>query len=432
MPPNDRPPAPAGVPTLEAARAASSRAACAALDARDPLADRRAAFALPAGAVYLDGNSLGPLPRHVPGRVAEVIERQWGEGLIRSWNDAGWIDLPARVGARIAPLIGARPSDVVVADSTSINLFKLLVGALGLRPGRGAIVTEAGNFPTDLYMAEGVVSLLGGRHALRRVEEAAITEALDDDVAVLMLTHVDYRSGRMHDMAAITAAAHACGALVLWDLAHSAGAVPLDLAGAGADLAVGCGYKYLNGGPGAPAFAYVAPAHQAALASPLGGWLGHEAPFEFAPRYRPAAGVRRLQCGTPPILSLAALDAALDVWEGVDMAAVRAKSLALAELFVARVEATCLDHGVAVASPRDPARRGSQIALRHAAAYPVMRALIERGVIGDFRAPDILRFGFTPLYTRFVDAWDAVAALEEVLATRAWDRPAFHARAAVT
>jgi len=417
---------------LDAARAADHRDACARLDAGDRLASCRDRFALPEGLIYLDGNSLGPLPRGVPERLHRVVHDEWGDGLVRSWNAAGWIDLPARVGARIAPLIGAQPGDVLVADSTSINLFKVLAAALRLRPDRHAIVTERGNFPSDLYVAQGLVAHLGGHHVLRMVDGDALADAIDEDVAVVMLTHVDYRTGRMHDMAAVTAAAHGAGALALWDLAHSAGAVPVDVTASGADMAIGCGYKYLNGGPGAPAFVYVAPALQALTVSPLTGWLGHAAPFAFDPAFHPADGIRRMQCGTPAILALAALDAALDAWEGVAMADVRAKSLALSELFIARATADCAPLGATVALPLPPERRGSQVSLRHPQGYAVMQALIARGVVGDFRTPDLMRFGFAPLYTRYVDVWDAVAMLHDVLASGAWDRPEFRERAAVT
>ncbi|RIL09635.1 kynureninase [bacterium] len=414
------------------APATVDRAACAALDRADPLAPLRDAFTLPAGVVYLDGNSLGPPVAGVRERMAAAIDGAWGTGLIRSWNTAGWIDAPLRLGDKIARLIGAPPGSVAVCDSTSVNVFKLVVAALRARPDRGLIVTEGGNFPTDLYMAQGALDVLPGPRAIRYARGDAVVDAIDADTALVMLTHVDYRSGRMHDMAAVTRAAHAAGALVLWDLAHSAGAVPVDLAGAGADLAVGCTYKYLNGGPGAPAFLYVAPSIQDALAPALSGWMGHAAPFAFDPRYTPAPGIRRHLVGTPPILALVALEAALEVWDRVDMAAVRAKSVDLTELFVALVDARCAGHGLALASPRDAAVRGSQVALAHPEAYAVMQALIARGVIGDFREPDVMRFGFAPLYVRHVDVWDAVEALRDVLATRAWDTPAYRTRAAVT
>lgn len=408
------------------------RSACEALDRDDPLAHHRRAFVLPEDLIYLDGNSLGPLPRLAQERLRAAADVEWGAGLIRSWNAAGWIEAPRRLGDKIAPLVGARPGEVVVADSTSINVFKLLAGALRLRPGRRTILSEAGNFPTDLYMAQGLIESLGGRHRLRHAEGEAVAAAIDDDTAVVLLTHVNYKSGWMHDMAAMTRAAHAAGALILWDLAHSAGAVPVDLEAAGADLAVGCSYKYLNGGPGAPAFLYIRSGLQPDFPATLSGWMGHAAPFDFDPDYRPAAGIARQLCGTPPILALAALEAALDVWSTADLAAVRAKSVALCELFIARVEDACAGFGLRLASPRNASCRGSQVSFAHPDGYAIMQALIARGVIGDFRAPEVLRFGFTPLYTRFVDVWDAAAVLAEVLKTRAWDDEAYRTRAAVT
>ena len=399
-----------------------------AMDAVDPLRGVRDRFTLPEGVIYLDGNSLGALPTATPARVAQTVEREWGEGLIRSWNDAGWIDAPARVAAGIAPLIGARADEVVVADSTSINLYKLLMAALAARPGRHVILTEPGNFPTDLYMAQGIAA--GADVDVRAVPRDRIIEAIDDSVAVVMLTHVHYRTAEMFDMATVTAAAHRAGALMLWDLSHSAGAVPVDLDGAGADLAVGCGYKYLNGGPGAPAFLYVAERHRALLTSPLTGWMGHVAPFTFGDDYAPCATMRRWLCGTPPILGLAALEAGIATFDGVDRAALFAKGQALADLFVAEVEARC--PSLTLASPRDAARRGSHISFAHDDAFPVMAALIDRGVIGDFRAPDLLRFGFTPLYTSFDDVWRAADILADVLDSGAWNDPRYRARGAVT
>lgn len=410
----------------------ASRADCAALDAADPLAGFRERFALPEGLIYLDGNSLGPLPHAARERLRAVAEEEWGRGLIRSWNAAGWIEAPARLGARIAPLIGAGADEVVVADSTSVNLYKLLVGALALRPGRRTILTETGNFPTDRYIAQGAVASLGGGHRIRSVAGEELAGALDEDTALLLLTQVDYRTGRLHDMAALTRAAHAAGALALWDLAHSAGALPVALEDCGVDLAVGCTYKYLNGGPGAPAFLYVARRWQDRIQSPLSGWMGHAEPFAFAPDYAPAPGIRRQLCGTPPILALAALEAALEIWAEVDLHALRRKSLALSEAFIALVESRCAGQGLALLTPREAAWRGSQVAWSQPEGYAIIQALIARGVIGDFRAPDVLRFGFAPLYLRFVDVWDAVEALREVLATRAWDRPEHKARAAVT
>ncbi|MCC6720383.1 MAG: kynureninase [Acetobacteraceae bacterium] len=409
-----------------------TRADLAALDRDDPLAPLRDLFALPDGVIYLDGNSLGALPRATPARVAQVVREEWGSGLIRSWNDAGWMAAPARVGDKIAQLVGAAPGSVMVADSTSVNLFKLLGAALAARPDRRAILSERGNFPTDLYIAEGLAALLDRGHQLRLAEPDAIAAALDPDVAVLMLTHVNYHTGALHDMAALTRAAHAQGALVLWDLAHSAGAVPVDLAGCDADLAVGCGYKFLNGGPGAPAFLYVAPRLHEALRLPLTGWLGHAAPFAFEPGYRPAPGIARALVGTPPMLSLAALEVGVDIALQAPMAAVRAKSQQQTTLFAALLEQIAGTWGARLASPRDAARRGSQVCLAHDQAYPIMQALIARGVIGDFRAPDILRFGITPLYTRYVDLWDAAAALGEVMARGEWQEARFQVRLAVT
>ena len=407
----------------------TTRAEATALDAADPLRGARDAFDLPDG-LYLDGNSLGPLTHAARERVRRCVDEEWGRGLIASWNAADWVNLPRTIGARIAPLIGASPDDVRVADSTSVNLYKVLAAALALRPDRPVVISQRGNFPTDLYTAEGLIGLMGGRE-LRLVDtgEEALA-ALGGDTAVLMLTHVDYRDGTLLDMAALTEAAHAVGALTVWDLAHSTGALPVDLAGCGADFAVGCGYKYLNGGPGAPAHLYVAPKHQAEARNPLSGWFAHAAPFAFETEFRPAKGADRFLCGTMPVLSAVALDAALDVWDGIDMAAVREKSVALTELFRARVEALAPD--LALAGPRDPARRGSQVSFRWEHAYPLISALIERGVTGDFRAPDIARFGFTPLYTRFVDAWDAADHIAEVIATGTWDEPRHRQRKAVT
>lgn len=402
-----------------------------ALDAADPLAACRARFILPDGVIYLDGNSLGALPRTTPGRLERVVRQEWGEGLIRSWNGAGWIDLPQRVGDKIGRLVGAAPGQVVVADSTSVNLFKALAGAVRLRPGRPVVLSERGNFPTDLYIAQGLGEMLGGIE-LRLVGREEIPAAIDERTAVVMLTHVDYRSGAMHDMAAVTRAARDAGALMLWDLAHSAGAVPLDLDGCGVDLAVGCGYKYLNGGPGAPAFLHVASRHQEAFRQPLTGWMGHAAPFTFDTVYEPAPGIRRALCGTPAVLALAALEAGVDELLAVDMADVRRKSVAMTGLFRRLLDRECAGFGLAPVGPDDPERCGSQVSVRHPQGYAVMQALIARSVIGDFRAPDIMRFGFAPLYLRFADVRDAVLTLKDVLATGAWDRPEFQRRAAVT
>jgi kynureninase len=415
-----------------ALQAPFSRAALAALDAEDPLAPFRARFALPDGLVYLDGNSLGALPKATAAVIEDLVRRQWGEDLITSWTRHGWVDLPRRVGARIAHLIGAGPNEVLVADSTSVNLAKLIAAGLQLRPGRSVVLSERGNFPTDLYVVQGLRDLLGDRLELRLVERGELAAALDERTAVLLLSHVDYRSGEVHDMARLTAAAHEVGALALWDLAHSAGVMPLALAGDGVDLAVGCGYKYLNGGPGAPAFLFVAERWQDKARQPLSGWFGHREPFAFEPLYRPAAGIDRFQAGTPPILSLKALEVGVDLLCEVDLAAVQTKSRRLGDCFISLVEERCAGHGLTLASPREPGRRGAQVAFRHAEGYPVMQALIVRGVIGDFRAPDLIRFGFAPLYLRFTDLWDAVEILREVLREGTWDRPEFTQRASVT
>jgi len=409
-----------------------SRDEALALDAHDPLSAVRDVFVLPEGVIYLDGNSLGPPPRQVLERVAAVLCDEWGEDLVRSWTRHGWIDLPERVAAAIATLVGAAPDELVVADSTSVNLFKLLAAALRLRPERRVILSERENFPTDLYMAAGLADLLGDRAELRLVDRSDLARSLDADVAALMLTHVDFRSGEIHDMADWTAAAHGAGALALWDLAHSAGAVPVDLDQCGADLAVGCGYKYLNGGPGAPAFAYVARRHHTGLEQPLWGWMGHAAPFEFTTDYRPAPGVGRLRVGTPPILSLAALECGVAVIAEAGVERLRAKSVALTELFIGLVERDSRGYGFQVASPRHPARRGSQVSLRHGDGHAIVQALIAAGVVGDFRAPDLLRFGFAPAYIRFVDVWDAVATLRGIMERRSWDRPEYRVRAKVT
>ena len=404
----------------------------AALDRADPLRPFRDRFALPQGVIYLDGNSLGPLPRATAARVAQVIEAEWGRDLITSWNKHGWMELPGRIGDKIGRLIGARPGETIVGDSTSVNLFKALAAALKLRPGRKLILSEPANFPTDLYIAEGLAALLAEGHELRLAEPDEIEAAITDEVAVVMLTHVNYRTGRMHDMARVTARAEAAGALMLWDLAHSAGAVPVDLGAAGADLAVGCGYKYLNGGPGAPAFLWVAERWHDRIAMPLTGWLGHAAPFAFETHFRPADGIARGLVGTPPILSLAALECGVDILLEAPMAEIRAKSLRQGALFAQLVEQELAGHGFRLASPREDATRGSQICLAHAHGYPIMQALIARGVIGDFRAPDILRFGFTPLYLGYGELWDAVWVLKEIMEDRSWDRPEYHAQARVT
>ncbi|MFC7537341.1 kynureninase [Sphingomonas sp. GCM10030256] len=398
------------------------------LDAADPLAFARQRFRLPDGVVYLDGNSLGALPAVLPARLAEVAERQWGEDLITSWNKHGWIDWPARIAAKLASIVGAEPNELIIADSTSVLLFKLLAGAVAARPGRTVILTEDRNFPSDLYVAQGLAAMQGLK--VKAVPAADIVHAFDQQVAAVMLTHVDYRSGQRHDMAAINAAARVAGALTLWDLSHSAGALELSLFADGCDLAVGCGYKYLNGGPGAPAFAYVPTSLQAEIISPVSGWMGHAAPFAFEPVHRPAKGMTRYLSGTPSILALAAMEAGLDTFAGVEMTAVFEKSRALSELFISQVEQQCPD--LALASPREPEVRGSHVSFAHPDGYAVMQALIERGIIGDFRAPDLLRFGFAPLYNSFEEVWRAADQLRHVLGNRAYDQPHFRERARVT
>jgi kynureninase len=407
-----------------------TRAHCLALDAQDPIAHVRARFVMPEDTIYLDGNSLGCLTAEVAPRLAGVIEREWGRGLIRSWNDADWYRAPQRVGAKIAKLIGAGRDEVIVTDSTSVDLFKVLAGALRMRPGCTKILGIQGDFPTDAYIADGVARIAGVRFV--RVEADDLIDAIDHDTAIVSLTHINYKSGFIHDMHAITAAAHAKGALIVWDLSHSAGIMPLALNEADADFAVGCGYKYLNGGPGAPAYVFVAKRHQHEFDHPLTGWLGHKDPFAFAPEYIPARGMDKLLTGTPPILSLLALDAALDAFDGVDMNAVRAKTKSLSQLFVDLVDERLTHHGFIVASPRNAEQRGGQVSLTHREGYAITQALIASGVIGDYREPNTVRFGFAPLYTRHVDVIDAVAVIDEVMATRAWDRPEFTTRKAVT
>ncbi|MER5439484.1 kynureninase [Streptomyces sp. NPDC002790] len=411
----------------------TTRALCEQYDAADPLASLREEFVLPEGVNYLDGNSLGALPRAARTRVGEMVDVEWGQGLIRSWNTAGWFDKPAVLGDRLAPLIGAGPGEVVVCDSTSINLFKVFSAALGMRPDRKVVVSEAGSFPTDLYMMEGATGLLDGyQRRLVGADAPTLEEALDENVAVVVLSHVDYRTGQLHDMASVTELAHSHGALVIWDLCHSVGALPVRLGESGADFAVGCTYKYLNGGPGSPAFVYVPQRHQEVARQPLTGWHGHADPFAFTTDYQPATGIKRFQCSTPQLLSYAPLEASLDIWERVDLEQLRGKSLAMTDLFIDLVEQECGEFGLEVVTPRDADARGSQVALRHTDGYPVMQALIDRGVIGDFRAPDLLRFGFTPLYLRFVDVWDAVQFLREVLTTEAWREDRYALRSKVT
>ncbi len=400
-----------------------------ALDAADPLAFARERFRLPDGLIYLDGNSLGALPAAAAKRLSEVAERQWGADLIASWNAHGWIDWPTRIAAKLAPIVGAKPGALLIADSTSVCLFKALAAAVRARPGRRTILTRERNFPTDLYVAQGLADMLG--LTLKAVPPEQIIDAIDADTAVVTLAHVDYRSAAIHDMAGINAAAHAAGALTVWDLSHSAGAIELDLDGTGCDLAVGCGYKFLNGGPGAPAFLFVAEQLQDELQSPLQGWMGHADPFAFADDYRPARGIGRFLTGTPSILALAALEAGLDTFAGIAMRDVAAKASGLSRLFIDAVEARCGGEA-ALASPREPHDRASHVSFTHPEGYAVMQALIARGVIGDFRAPDLMRFGFAPLYNRFEEAFRAAEILGEILAAREWDQPRFRERAKVT
>ncbi len=427
------------------------------LDAEDPLRSLRELFELPQGVIYLDGNSLGPLPRAAPQRVADAVSRQWGQGLIRSWNSAGWFDMPQRLGDKIATLVGADPGEVVATDSTSINLYKVLSAALhGAErdhPGRKILLSERSNFPTDLYIAQSLCAQRG--LTLKLIEPEEIDGALNVEVAVLMLTHVNYRTGAMHDMAEVNRKARLAGALTVWDLAHSAGAVPLELKASGADFAVGCGYKFLNGGPGAPAFVWIHPRHSEQLSQPLSGWWSHAAPFAFTPEYQPAKGITRYLCGTQPILSMVALDAGLDTLlaardlapAGQPMVALRAKSLALSDCFIQLVEQHCQGLGLRLITPRNHKQRGSEVSWAldvpaavpsGSSAYAVMQALIARGVIGDFRAgdgdaqPDILRFGITPMYLRFADIWNAVEHLRQVLQGGEWQRPEFARKQAVT
>jgi kynureninase len=404
---------------------------CRDLDAADPLAAFRGRFALPEGTIYLDGNSLGALPRAASEAVGALIDQQWGPSLIRGWLAHGWIDAPARVGGKIARLIGAQAHEVLAADSTSVNLFKLVVGALQAQPGRRKVISEPGNFPTDLYMIQGAIGTLGGRR-LELVRREALLDALDEDTALVVLTHAHYKSAELFDMAAVTARAHAVGALALWDLSHSAGALPVDLNAANADLAVGCGYKYLNGGPGAPAFLFVAERHHHRLSSPLSGWMGHARPFDLVDDYAPAAGIARFLCGTPPVLALAALEAGVDEMLAADMAAVATKSRRMCDLFIDLVAQECPNEDLRLMGPARGQPRASHVSFHHPHGYAVMQALIAAGVVGDFRAPDVLRFGLTPLYLRYADLWTAAATLRSVLASRSWDRPEHHARALVT
>ncbi len=405
---------------------------CEAMDRADPLASLREKFSLAEGLIYLDGNSLGAMPKAAAARALDVVEREWGVDLIKSWNSAGWFDLPTRLGNKLAPLIGAGSGEVVVCDSTSQNLFKVLSAAVAMRPDRSVIILEGSNFPTNNYIAQGVAAATGGRVSVRLCEKDEIVDAIDETTLAVAITHVHYKSGHIHDMAAITARAQAAGALAIWDLCHSAGAMPVDLNGCNADFAVGCTYKYLNGGPGSPAFLFAAKRHQGQELQPVTGWWGHAAPFAFEPGYRPQHDIRQFLIGTQPIVSMALLEAGLDIHLSADMAAIRAKAMGLTELFIRLVEHRCAGHGFTLASPHNASARGSQVSFAHAGGYPIMRALIAAGVIGDFRAPDIVRFGFTPLYVRYVDVFDAVERLVSIMDSEIWKLPEHQEREAVT
>lgn len=409
------------------------REGIAALDASDPLRGKRDAFIIPEGIIYLDGNSLGPMPKAALRELKRAAEQEWGEGLIRSWNAAGWFDLPVTLGDRLARLIGAEAGETVCTDTTSINIFKALLAALNLRPGRDVIVAEGTGFPTDVYMAEGVASVRPDvRLKLAGIDAPGIEDLLGDDVAAVLVNHVDYRTGVLRDMAELTSRIHGAGAVAVWDLCHSAGTMKVDLNGANADLAVGCTYKYLNGGPGAPAFVFAARRHHGRLKQPLSGWWGHASPFAFEPSFQPGGGIRPMLCGTQPILSMRALAGALEIWDDADLLKVRAKSLALTDLFIALVEQNCGRFGVTLAAPREHAKRGSQVSFRHPHGYAVMQALIERGVIGDFREPDFMRFGFAPLYLRYAEVEAAASILHAILANETWRDARFAKRATVT
>ncbi|MEM6984110.1 MAG: kynureninase [Pseudomonadota bacterium] len=404
-----------------------------ALDKADPLANKRDEFDLPVDTIYLDGNSLGALPKAVKSRVAEVVNQQWGSYLIRSWNDHQWIDLPNQVGDKIAPIIGAAKGQVICCDSISVNLFKLLSSALSLNPGRNVVLSTQDNFPTDLYMVQGLSDLLGPDLCqLKLVAEQHIEQSLSDSVAVLLLTQVNFRTGQLLDMQKLTKLAHEKGILVIWDLAHSAGALPVELDNCNADFAVGCGYKYLNGGPGSPAFLYVAKRHQASVKQPLSGWMGHAKPFAFNAEYQGADNINQYLCGTPSVIAMSALDAALDVWQDVDISKIREKSIALAEVFIKLLQTHSCLSDLRLCSTENACQRGSQLAFSHIDAFAICQALIEKGVVADFRAPNILRFGFTPLYTSFEDIWNAVTILAEVVKTQLYTQPRFNLAGKVT
>lgn len=414
-----------------------TREACLQADQLDALASLKAQFEIPEGVLYMNGNSLGLQPKAAVARGAHVIQHEWGQRLIRSWNEAKWFELPTLLGDKLGQLIGAGPGEVVVTDTTSLNIFKCLAAAIRIQqneaPQRKVIVSERDNFPTDLYMVQGIIDLLQQGYEMRLVDDdLSLEQALDDSVCVLLLSHVNYRTGHLYDMASVTAQAHACGALTIWDLAHAAGAVPVDLTGANADFAVGCTYKYLNGGPGAPAFIWVAPRHTDQFWQPLSGWWGHQRPFDMTVAYEPAGGIRRYLCGTQPIVSLSLLECGLDIALQADMNDIRKKSLAMSDLFIALVESRCADHPFTLVTPREHADRGSHISLRHPHAFAITQALIARGLICDYREPEVLRFGMAPLYFGYADVWDAVEILKDVLDSDSWKQPQFARRGAVT
>ena len=403
-----------------------TRTSCTLLDNEDKLNSFRNRFDLPDDIIYLDGNSLGAKPKAASNVAKELIDQQWGNGLIKSWNSAGWFDMPSSLGDKLGQLLGADSGEMLVTDSTGINLYKVLSLAIKLRPDRSVILMESDNFPTDVYMAEGLIEQLGGNYTLKLVPGDEIMDALDDSVAAVSITQVNYKSGRMLDMAKITDKAHACGALAIWDLCHSAGAIPVDLNACNADFAVGCTYKYLNGGPGSPAFVFVAKRHHNKASQPLSGWWGHKEPFAFAPRYEASGGIAQMACGTQPVISMAMIKCGLDIFLETDMVLVRDKSVALTELFIELVESRCSDHGFKLNSPRDATLRGSQVSFTHQNGYAIIKALIARGVIGDFRAPDVMRFGFAPLYIRFSDVWDAVDHLADIMDTGEWQKDIYN------
>lgn len=418
--------------TTKAEGNATDLAAVTALDQADKLASERAKFQLPEGVIYLDGNSLGALPKAAPARVAEIVEKEWGEGLIKSWSEAGWYSKPVELGDRIGGLIGAAPGQTVVADSISVNLFKLVCAALDMRPGRKRLITDADNFPSDIYVLQGVERLLPGVEVKLIGRDGSLGELLDGNVAAVVLTGADFKSGALHDMKQVTEQVQKSGALMIWDLAHSAGALPVDLDGIGADMAVGCTYKYLNAGPGAPAFLYVAARHHTAARNPISGWFGHQDPFAFDTDFVPADDIRQFLVGTPPIISYGGLEASLDIWEGVSMPDLRTKSMAMGDLFIELMEALDPSYGFTLASPRDASRRGSQVSFRHKNGLAIMRTLIEKGVIGDFRAPDIMRFGFTPLTLSYADIWHAVDTLDDIMKSGSWQNVAAERGSGVT